>query len=169
MKKPKIYLETTIFSFFYEERIAPPYLEQKALVRRIFELIQAGVYEPYTSLYTTREISNEVNQNKREKMQALVSDYNIEILPITEEIERLASLYVQEKAIAPAWTTDAAHIAAATYNGLDYIISLNFAHIVRPWTIERVRSVNMREKYQAIGIYKPAEVLEIYEDSTRLP
>jgi len=169
MDKPRIYLETTMFSFYYEERTAPLYLEQKALVRQIFELIQAGIYEPYTSPYATREINNEPTQDKRTKMQALVSDYNVEVLPITEEIERLATLHVQEKAIAPAWATDAAHIAVAAYNGLDFIISLNFAHIVRPWTIEKVRSVNIREKYRAIGIYKPSEVLEIYEDSTRLP
>jgi hypothetical protein len=47
-------------------------------------------------------------------------------------------------------------------------VSLNFTHIVRPWTIERVRRVNRRESYQGIGIYKPAEVLASYEDSTGL-
>jgi hypothetical protein len=168
MTIPKIYLETTMFSFYYEERTAPLYLEHKALVRRIFDLIKSGVYEPYTSPYATREINNEPNPEKREKMKALVSDYGVVVLPITEEIERLAVLYVQEKAISPGWATDAAHIATATYNGLDFIVSLNFTHIVRPWTIEKVRLVNMREKYQAIGIYKPAEVLEIYEDGTGL-
>jgi len=76
-----------------------------------------------------------------------------------------AVLYIQEKAITSAWDTDAAHIATATHNSLDFIVSLNFTHIVRPWTIEKVRFVNMRENYKAIGIYKPAEVLEIYEDS----
>jgi hypothetical protein len=168
MGMPKIYLETTMFSFYYEERTAPLYLEHKVLVRRIFDLIKAGEYEPYTSPYATREINDEPNQEKQEKMKALIADYGVVILPVTEEIERLAGLYVQEKAISPAWATDAAHIATATYNGLDFIVSLNFTHIVRPWTIERVRSVNIREKYQAIGIYKPAEVLEIYEDSTGL-
>jgi len=67
MDKPKIYLETTMFSFYYEERTAPLYLEQKTLVRRIFELIDTGVYEPYTSPYATKEISNEPDKNKREK------------------------------------------------------------------------------------------------------
>jgi hypothetical protein len=161
----RIYLETTMFSFYHEERTAPPYLEYKAEVRRIFELIKAGVYEPYTSPYATKEIKNETNEDKQEKMRALIGDYGVIILPITEEIERLAILYVREGAISPAWETDAAHIAAATYNGLDFIVSLNFTHIVRPWTIERVRRVNRREGYQSIGIYKPAEVLETYEDS----
>jgi predicted nucleic acid-binding protein len=166
MSIPKIYLETTMFSFYYEARTAPFYIEQKALVRRVFELIQAGVYDPFTSLYTTREISNEPDKEKRDKMKALVSDYGVVILPINQEIENLAALYIQEKAIPSAWTTDAAHIATATHNGLDFIVSLNFTHIVSPRTIEKVRLVNMREKYQAIGIYKPMEVLEIYEDST---
>jgi hypothetical protein len=168
MDKPKIYLETTMFSFYCEERTAPPYLELKAEVRRIFDLIKAGVYESYTSPYATDEIENEKNEEKREKMKRLISEYGITVLPVTPEVRRLAELYVREGAIAPAWTTDAAHIAVTTINGLDFIVSLNFTHIVRPWTIEKVRIVNVREKYQGIGIYKPAEVLEIYEDSTGL-
>ena len=162
---PKIYLETTMFSFYHEKRTMPPYLELRAEVRRIFELIKAGVFEPYSSPYTIKEINNEPDMDKQKNMKALITDYGIVILPITEEIERLAALYVQEKAIASAWITDAAHIATATHNGLDFIVSLNFTHIVRPWTIERVRLVNKREKYQTIGVYKPVEVLEIYEDS----
>jgi hypothetical protein len=155
-----------MFSFYYEERTAPPYLEYKAEVRRVFDLIKAGEYEPYTSPYATDEIENETNEDKREKMKGLISEYGVVILPAAPEARRLASLYIQERAISPVWATDAAHIAVTTINGLDFIVSLNFTHIVRPWTIEKVRSVNMREKYQGIGIYKPAEVLEIYEDST---
>ncbi|MDR0586300.1 MAG: hypothetical protein LBG26_03580 [Treponema sp.] len=67
---PKIYLETTMFSFYHEERTAPLYLEHKALVRRIFDLIKAGTYEPYTSPYATDEIDNdkerrEAGENER--------------------------------------------------------------------------------------------------------
>jgi hypothetical protein len=52
-------------------------------------------------------------------------------------------------------------IAMTVVNGLDFIVSLNFTHIARPWTIERVRRVNFREGYKPIGIYKPSEVLEL--------
>jgi hypothetical protein len=64
---------------------------------------------------------------------------------------------------------DAAYIAMTTVNGLDFIVNLNFTHIAKAWTIDRIRRVNRREGYQGIGIYKPAEVLKIYEDDTRLP
>ncbi|GHV61246.1 hypothetical protein AGMMS49587_04890 [Spirochaetia bacterium] len=42
-----------------------------------------------------------------------------------------------------------------------YIVSLNFEHIARPWTEERVRKVNIREGYKGIGIYRPVEVLDL--------
>ncbi|MFP3041488.1 hypothetical protein LQZ19_06655 [Treponema primitia] len=76
-----------------------------------------------------------------------------------------AALYIAEEAISPAWPSDAAHIAITAVNGLDFIVSLNFTHIARPWTVERVRRVNARENYKSIGIYKPLEVLES-EDNT---
>ena len=166
MNVPKIYLETTMFSFYYEKRASPPYLELKAEVLRIFDLIKAGKYEPYTSLYAVDEIMKEPDSKKREQMKALITEYNITILPVSNEVQRLAALYIQEGAITPAYRTDAAHIAITTLNGLDFIVSLNFTHIARIWTIEKVRRVNAREKYKGIGIYKPAEVLEIYEDDT---
>jgi hypothetical protein len=53
------------------------------------------------------------------------------------------------------------HIAIATVNGLDFIVSLNFEHIARPWTIERVRHINLETGYKPIGIYKPMEVIEL--------
>jgi hypothetical protein len=168
MDKLTIYLETTMFSFYYEERTAPPYLELRAEVRRIFDLIKAGEFEAYTSPYAIREIHNETNREKREKMRALSSACGAIMLPITKEVERLAGLYVREGAVSPAWETDAGHIAITTVHGVDCIVSLNFTHIVRPWTIERIRRVNRRESYQGIGIYKPAEVLANYEDRTGL-
>jgi hypothetical protein len=114
------------------------------------------------------EIMKEPDVKKRGRMEALIKEYGVKLLDITDETKRFSALYIQEKAIPPAYETDAAHIAMTTVNGLDFIVSLNFTHIARAWTDERVRRVNVREGYQGIGIYKPAEVLEIYEDGTGL-
>jgi hypothetical protein len=161
MYKPKIYLETTMFSFYDETRDYGEYPKYKAQVREVFERIKSGEYEPYTSSFAIEEIMNETDQKKRERMAALVIEYGVQILDESDETTRLAGLYIQEGAVSSVYETDAAHIATATVNGLDFIVSLNFNHIVRPWTIERVRRVNKREGYQGIGIYKPAEVLEL--------
>ena len=165
---PKIYLETTMFSFYYEERQHGDYPKYKAQTRKVFDLIKAGEYEPYSSPIALQEIAREPDLEKREKMAALVAEYGVKILEESDEATRIAALYVQEGAISPVWERDGAHIAITTVNGLDFIVSLNFTHIVRTWTIEHVRRVNMREGYQGIGIYKPVEVLELYEDDTRI-
>ncbi|GHV78736.1 hypothetical protein AGMMS49944_05270 [Spirochaetia bacterium] len=161
MSIPRVYLETTMFSFYYGQETTPEYRQYKADTRAVFALIKAGMYEPYTSLYALGEIEDETNREKRLNMRGLITDYGVKILEPTDETRRLAALYVQEEAVPASHPTDAAHIAITAANGLDFIVSLNFTHIARPWTDERVRRVNVREGYKGIGIYKPAEVLEL--------
>jgi hypothetical protein len=162
MEIPKIYLETTMFSFYYGKELSLEYRQYKAETRAVFNLLKSGELEPYTSTLATDEIDGEPNQEKRESMWQLVTNYGVNILPAdNDEVKRLAALYIQEKAVPESHPIDAAHIAVTTVNGLDFIVSLNFTHIARPWTDERVRRVNIREGYQGIGIYKPAEVLEL--------
>ena len=161
MEKPKIYLETTVFSFYHESREHGEYPKFKAQVREVFDQIRAGKYEPYTSAFTLQEMAKVSDTVKRERMAALAAEYGVKVLTESDEATRLASLYINEGAISPAYETDALHIAITTASGLDFIVSLNFTHIVRTWTIERVRRVNKREGYQGIGIYNPAEVLEL--------
>jgi hypothetical protein len=161
MDKPKIYLETTILSFYYGSEATPEYRQYKADSRAVFDLIKAGEYEAFTSSFATDELTDEPDMEKRLKMLALISEYGVKVLFPTEETQRLTKLYIQEGVVSPVWESDAAHIAMTTVNGLDFIVSLNFTHIVRPWTVERVRRVNFREGYKPIGIYKPSEVLEL--------
>jgi len=161
MDKPKIYLETTMFSFYYGSETTPEYRQHKADTRAVFELVKSGEYEAFTSHLATDELADDPNREKRIGMLGLVPEYGVKVLPFVGEAQRLTQLYIREGAVSPAWKTDAAHIAITAVNGLDFIVSLNFAHIVRPWTVERVRKVNFREGYKPIGIYRRSEVLEL--------
>jgi hypothetical protein len=160
MDKPKIYLETTMFNFYYAPD-APGYRVLKGQVHQVFDLIKAGQFEPYTSALAMGEIESDQNKEHREQMEALVTEYQIRLLPITPEVSRLANVYIQAGAIPAGYFTDAAHIAITAINGLDFIVSLNFEHIARPWTVDRVRRVNIQEGLKAIGIYRPMEVLDL--------
>ena len=71
---------------------------------------------------------------------------------------------MNEGAVPPGYPTDALHIALTAVNELDFIVSLNFEHIARNWTIERVSRVNEREGFKKIGIFMPEEVLKNYEN-----
>jgi hypothetical protein len=88
MDKPKIYLETTIFSFYYGSEAAPEYKQYKADSQAVFDLIKAGEYEAFTSSFATDELTDEPDVEKRLKMFALISEYDIKILFPAEETQR---------------------------------------------------------------------------------
>jgi hypothetical protein len=94
-------------------------------------------------------------------MESLDNEYQIRLLPVTPEVSRLANVYIRVGAIPADYFTDAAHIAITAINGLDVIVSLNFEHIAWPWTVDRVRWVNIQEGFKAIGIYRPVKVLDL--------
>ena len=103
MGKPKIYLETTIFNFPFAED-AP---QLRADTLKLFNEIKTGKYEPYTSIYALDELENTVQTDKLKKMKGLIEACNITVIPINEEAERLAALYLVEGAINKKYMTDA--------------------------------------------------------------
>jgi len=161
MRIPTIYLETTIFNFPFADD-APQY---QADTKRLFKEIKAGKFRPFTSEYVILELNNTAEASKREQMKALISEYNIEVIPVSDETGRLADIYVAEGVIPRKFITDAFHIAAVTVAGLDYIVSLNFRHIVKHKTIIETEIINAREGYKRVFIHTPAEVIEYVEDN----
>jgi len=148
MRVPTIYLETTIFNFPFADD-APQY---RADTLRLFAEIKAGKFQPFTSEYV------------REDRLRLIKEYDVGIIPASDEAKSLAETYIKTGIIPQSYGTDGFHIAAATVKGLDFIVSLNFRHIVKRKTIEEVELINFREGYKKIGIYSPAEVIDYGED-----
>jgi predicted nucleic acid-binding protein len=160
MRVPAIYLETTIFNFPFADD-APHY---KADTLRLFTEIKGGKFQPFTSEYVTQELENTKDAEKLEQMKALITDHRIAVIPVSEEIKRLADVYVTAGVIPEKYSTDALHIAAATVADIDYIISLNFRHIVKHKTIIETEIINAREGYKRVFIHTPAEVIEHEEN-----
>ena len=155
MKIPKVYLETTIFNFYFAED-AP---DKKKETLKMFEEIKNGKYKPYISNAVLVELSRDT-EPKRGQMLSLIETYNIELLPAHADEFRLANIYVSEGIIPEKYATDALHIASTTVNDLDFIISYNFQHIVKRKTMMMTESINLREGYKRIGIFSPNEVIE---------
>ncbi|MDR3056617.1 MAG: hypothetical protein LBU84_00570 [Prevotella sp.] len=152
-----IYLETTLFNFPFVDD-APQY---RADTEQVWEAIRAGKFTPYTSTYTSQELEDTPDEIYRQKMLRLIPDFGVTVLQPTAAVDRLAGLYITGAAIPVGFYTDALHIAITTVYRLDCIVSLNFRHIVREWTIKKVAEINAREGYPAVGIYRPAEVLRL--------
>ena len=155
MRIPKIYLETSVFSFVFATD-AP---EKKADTLKLFEEINAGKYEPYTSVHVVEELKR-AESPKSENMQDLIGRYGITVLTSNADIERLAQNYIAEGMIPQKYAEDALHIATASVAGLDIITSWNFKHIVKVKTITLTESINLKFGYKRVLINSPTEVID---------
>jgi predicted nucleic acid-binding protein len=161
MRIPAIYLETTIFNFPFTGD-APQY---RADTLQLFKEIKAGKYRPFTSEYVLDELEDTKDAEKLKEMKALITDNKIVVLPGNEETMKLADLYIAAGVIPEKYSTDALHIASATVASLDFIVSLNFRHIVKHKTIIETELINAREGFKRVFIHTPAEVINNEEDA----
>jgi len=74
--------------------------------------------------------------------------------------ENLADHYIKEGAVTKNSHEDALHIAIATINKVDVLVSWNFKHIVNLTRIRKYNAVNLMNGYQMIEIRNPREILK---------
>ena len=147
---PKLFIETTVFNFYFEGKQGQ---KQKAAIR-LFDKIAKGRYEAYTSEAVINELKK-APEEKREQMMALSVKYIKDVIGTSAEAENLAKTYIEKSVIPKKYLTDALHIAIATVNNFDFVISCNQGHIVKTKTMIGTGFVNLRQGFRQIGLGTP--------------
>lgn len=152
--KQRIYIDTSVFGGYFDEEFMEHTIP-------LFDRIYSG---DYVILYST--VTQEELENAPEKIRDLVKKIKVEqteFIETTDEAIDLASEYILEKVVGKTSFADCLHIALATINRADFLISWNFKHIVN---IERIRgynSINIKNGYKQLEIRSPREFSK-YED-----
>ena len=82
---------------------------------------------------------------------------------ITEKALSLLRAYLEAEVVTEKWRADALHVAIATVEGCQAIVSWNFRHIVHFQKIPLYNGVNVEKGYGEIAIHTPQEMLD-YEN-----
>ena len=85
-------------------------------------------------------------------------------LDATAEAEALAEVLVRTDAVPQAAIRDAAHIAVAAANGVEYLVTWNFRHIANAVTRPLIESACRRAGFQPPVICTPEELMEDTND-----
>ena len=85
----------------------------------------------------------------------------LEFVNSTKESDGLAELYIAEKVVGRASLADCQHIAIATINNADVLVSWNFKHIVNLSRIRGYNSVNLKGGLRTLEIRSPKELIEL--------
>ncbi|HQE50553.1 MAG TPA: type II toxin-antitoxin system VapC family toxin [Fervidobacterium sp.] len=147
----KMYLDTSVISALFDDRNP----ERQALTEEFFSRID--IYDVYISELTIAEIESTPDQSLKNKMKQIIKDFSV--LEINESVEELAKECVNYGAIPESYQEDAYHIAVATLNEMDYLISWNFRHIVRRITKDIVRMISTLRNLKQVEITTPGELL----------
>ena len=154
MDKPKVYLETTLFNYYFDADRDILHTDTVNL----FAEIADGKYEAFTSNAVADELEK-APAPKKDKMLALIDEYHITLLRVNDAVDKLADIYVAEEIIPAKYRTDGVHIAMAAVNGMDFIISMNFKHIVKVQTTLRANAINVLKGYRTVSIVSPMEIV----------
>ena len=152
--KQRFYFDTSVFGGVFDKEF-----EESTV--QLFERVILGQIICVYSDMTEREL---LDAPKR------VKDYfkklpkaSLERVTVDDEILTLSSKYIKAKVIGQTSFDDCVHIAAATINKTDILVSWNFKHIVNVYRIRGYNSINIRSNYQSLEIRSPKEIIE-YED-----
>jgi len=94
----------------------------------------------------------------RMRMQKLA---HIKILEINSDVQMLAELYISRLKIPKKAAMDALHLAAASWHGMDYLVTWNCAHIANARTELLLRQINSEREIDTPVICTPEELMEV--------
>ncbi len=154
MRKLKLYIETSTWNFLFAQD-SP---EKMATTKDFFELVRQGIYDIYVSDIVFLEIDR-ATDDIRLKLSKLISEYAPKEIKSNPEAEDLAEEYLTRKIIPPSKMEDALHIAIATVQELDAVITWNYRHLANLRKAELFYSVNVEMGYhKRLEIITPMEV-----------
>ena len=152
--KQRIYIDTSVFGGYFDEEFSNHTIP-------LFDRLKNNEFTLLFSSVTQDEL-----ENAPEKVKQLVKSIktdSTEFLDTTDEAVDLATEYITEKVVGQTSYADCLHIALATINRADFLVSWNFKHIVNVQRIRGYNSINIKNGYRQIEIRSPRE-FEKYED-----
>lgn len=128
---------------------------------QLFDRFRAGLDILVLSDLTLAELGG-APPPVREVLQTIPRG-TLEEVTFDEEAAELANEYLASGVIGAPHLEDARHIATATVQRVDILVSWNFKHIVNLDRIRGYNSINLRLGYNLLEIRSPQEVLR-YEE-----
>jgi len=154
MKKLKIYLDTSVLNFAYAEDVP----DKMMVTKKFFREIKRKTFHTFISDVVIDEI-NKTPEPKKTKLANLIKKFNLGILLLDQRCEKLAERYLKHKLIPIKYRNDAVHIAIATVNEVDVLVSWNLEHMVKLKTVKGVNLINKELGCKEIDIRTPEEVI----------
>lgn len=151
-----IYVDTSVFGGLFDE-------EFSFWSKQFFQKVLHSDTKVIISDITIDELENAPIKIRR--FVESIPEQNFIFYLLDTEAIQLGSKYIQENVVGKSSLNDCYHIAIATINKADLLVSWNFKHIVNIERIHGYNAVNLKNGYHTLEIRNPREAFD-YEDNS---
>jgi len=144
--KPRVYIETSIPSFYHEVRAEPEMVARRDWTRHWWDEMRDD-YLPVSSVAVLDELQSGDFPNKDQAIELLSS---LPLVPLELEIAEIVRVYIEHKVMPNDPVGDALHLALASFYKCDFLLTWNCRHLANANKFGHIRRVNAM-----LGLYIP--------------
>ena len=154
--KPKVYIETTVISYLTSRPSRDLRVAAYQQATQEWWKDRKSAFDLYASQLFVQEASQGDDEAAKLRLKKLDE---VKLLDATDEALQLAKLMIERNLIPKTVAEDAAHIAIATVNAMDYLLTWNFKHIANAVIRGKVEALCRSEGYIPPIICTPEELI----------
>ena len=149
MLRPVVYVESTIPSFYHEERTAPAIVARRQWTREWWDTAPQR-YELVTSKAVIDELAEGRADRSADRLALISGLLQLSIEPAVADI---VEAYIQHQLMPADPAGDALHLAIASYHKCDFLVTWNCRHLANANKFGHLRRINA-----LLGLFVPALV-----------
>ena len=155
--KSTVYLETTVVSYYVARPSRDLVTAARQQVTRDWWEESRRTFDTFISVLVLEEARGGDHHAAEKRLEA-VSE--MPVLKMSEAAEALAEVLVRTGTIPEEHVEDALHIALATVNGMDFLLTWNFQHINNARIKSEIIRTVQEQGYECPVICSPEELAE---------
>ena len=136
--KPRVYVETSIFSFYFDERTTPIIVANRVWTREWWDDRRLE-YECVVGSTVLDELERG-DLPHRDLAYAMAA--TLPLLEVDPEARRIVRTYVAHKLMPADPLGDASHLALASQSGCDYLLTWNCRHLANANKFGHIERIN---------------------------
>jgi len=159
--QPKVYIETSIPSFYYEDRSDAAAIVRREWTRRWWDN-NRDAYELMSSTAVIDELKDG-EYAKKDDCLSLLDD--IPLLVIETEVSEITATYIKHKLMPNEPTGDALHLALASHHKCEFLLTWNCKPLANANKFQHIKRINTLLGLFVPNLVTPLELLgELSDD-----
>lgn len=154
--KPALYLETSVIGYLASRISRNLVTAGRQQLTREWWLTEKDRYDIFISSFVREESDDGDVEAAGERAEILKG---LSLIEPAKQADALAERLMHHVPLPRKAAVDAAHIAVATFSGMDYLLTWNFRHIANAALRERIEQVCRSHGYEPPVICTPEELL----------